>query len=203
MWWKYRSTTLCKTKLLSHSFNWCKWLLILTLAICILSKTEPREELVQVNGLKYDEIFPTANNTFRTTVSWGKPLFTHSDVQHYSYKVVAINSPLRKRRETLSNTIITMVRGIIFYQIRENAKTVLAITHKMCSEVHVLYKVTEQKGSQTCCFLISTSNFLHNSKGHQGEAVALGLVRWTPRPENIVLHSHSAFLHPRAWMNIT
>ena len=40
-----------------------------------------------------------------------------------------------------------------------------------------MYKVTEQNGSQTCCFLISTSNFLHNSKGHQGEAVALGLVR--------------------------
>ncbi|CAH3043290.1 unnamed protein product [Pocillopora meandrina] len=68
---------------------------------------QPREELVQVNSLKYDEIFPTANNTFRTTVSWEKPLFTHSDVHHYSYKVVAINSLLRKRRETLSNTMIT------------------------------------------------------------------------------------------------
>ncbi|XP_066025560.1 uncharacterized protein [Pocillopora verrucosa] len=68
---------------------------------------QPREELVQVNSLKYDEIFPTANNTFRTTVSWEKPLFIHSDVHHYSYKVVAINSLLRKRRETLSNTMIT------------------------------------------------------------------------------------------------
>lgn len=73
----------------------------------IATAPQPREELVQVNGLRYYEIFPTANNTFRTTVSWGKPLFTHSDVHHYSYKVVAINSPLRKRRETLSNTIIT------------------------------------------------------------------------------------------------
>ena len=129
MWWKYRSTTLCKTKLLSHSFNWCKWLLILTLAICILSKTEPREELVQVNGLKYDEIFPTANNTFRTTVSWEKPLFIHSDVHQYSYKVVVINSLLRKRRETLSNTMITTVREIIFI-IRKTPKQYLQLPTK-------------------------------------------------------------------------
>ena len=105
-------------------------------------ETEPREELVQVNSLKYDEIFPTANNTFRTTVSWEKPLFIHSDVHHYSYKVVAINSLLRKRR-------ITTVREIIFI-IRKNAQTVLAVTHKMRSELHALYRATEQQRSQTC-----------------------------------------------------
>ncbi|XP_022799052.1 platelet-derived growth factor receptor alpha-like [Stylophora pistillata] len=71
------------------------------------SAPRPREELVQVNGLKYDEIFPTAKNTFRTTVSWEKPLFTHSDVKHYIYKLTAKNLPLRKRRETLLNTETT------------------------------------------------------------------------------------------------
>ncbi|KAJ7358906.1 hypothetical protein OS493_020744, partial [Desmophyllum pertusum] len=65
---------------------------------------QPREELVQVNGLKYGDLVRTANDTFRTTVSWQKPLFTHSDVEYYKYKLLATDDPQRKRRGIALNT---------------------------------------------------------------------------------------------------
>lgn len=37
-------------------------------------------------GLKHDEIVPSHNDSFRTTVKWQKPLFTHSVVTHFTYK---------------------------------------------------------------------------------------------------------------------
>ena len=75
--------------------------------------TEPAEELVQVNDLEYDFLVPTFNDTFRTTVSWKKPKFTHSDVRYYKYKVLPTDSSQRERRGTALNAEITIVRIMI------------------------------------------------------------------------------------------
>lgn len=74
---------------------------------------EPAEELVQVNDLEYDFLVPTFNDTFRTTVSWRKPKFTHSDVKHYKYKILPIDSSQRERRGTALNNEITTVRIMV------------------------------------------------------------------------------------------
>ena len=73
---------------------------------------EPAEELVQVNELVYGFLVPTFNDTFRTTVSWQKPKFTHSNVDYYKYKVLPIDSSQRERRRIAMNTEITTVRII-------------------------------------------------------------------------------------------
>ncbi|XP_078349309.1 uncharacterized protein LOC144634272 [Oculina patagonica] len=51
------------------------------------SAPAPREELLKVVGLSHDELVPTSDGSFRTKVSWQKPLFNHSAVSHYSYKI--------------------------------------------------------------------------------------------------------------------
>lgn len=82
----------------------------------IIVSIEPREELVQVNELDYDELLPTANNSFRTTVSWQKPLFKHSEVKHYRYRVLVTDPSQRKRRGTALNTaMLTVSRAFICY----------------------------------------------------------------------------------------
>lgn len=80
---------------------------------------EPAEELVQVNNLEYGSLVPTANDTFRTTVSWQKPEFAHSDVKYYKYKLLPTDVSQRERRGTPLNTEITTVRimNSIHYQI--------------------------------------------------------------------------------------
>ena len=72
-------------------------------------------ELVQVNGLVYDFLVPTFNDTFRTTVSWQEPNFSHSDVKYYKYKVLPTDSLQRERilRGTALNTEIITVRIMI------------------------------------------------------------------------------------------
>ncbi|CAH3145354.1 unnamed protein product [Pocillopora meandrina] len=52
----------------------------------------PRAELVKVVGLRHSGLVSSANESFRTTVSWQKPLFNHSTVQHYRYKISNISS---------------------------------------------------------------------------------------------------------------
>ena len=76
----------------------------------VIFSIEPAEELVQVNELVYGFLVPTFNDTFRTTVSWQKPKFTHSDVNYYKYKVLPIDSSQRERRGIALNTEITTVR---------------------------------------------------------------------------------------------
>lgn len=80
----------------------------------------PAEELVQVNNLEYGSLVPTANDTFRTTVSWQKPEFAHSDVKYYKYKLLPTDVSQRERRGTPLNTEITTVRimNSIHYQIK-------------------------------------------------------------------------------------
>ena len=58
---------------------------------------EPNEELVKVIGLKHGVQVAGPNNTFSTTVWWEKPLFTHSGVKHYTYKVIISDQKRRKR----------------------------------------------------------------------------------------------------------
>ena len=60
---------------------------------------EPNEELVKVIGLKHGVQVAGPNNTFSTTVWWDKPLFKHSEVKHYIYKVLRISDQKRRKRE--------------------------------------------------------------------------------------------------------
>lgn len=62
---------------------------------------EPKEELVKVMRLKYDGLVPGDNNTFGTTVRWDKPLFTHSEVKHYRYKVMSTSALPQRRKRTI------------------------------------------------------------------------------------------------------
>ena len=66
---------------------------------------EPKEELVKVMGLKYDGLVPGDNNTFGTTVRWEKPLFTHSEVKHYRYKVMSTSALPQRRKRTIQINI--------------------------------------------------------------------------------------------------
>ena len=63
--------------------------------------TEPREQLVTVVGLQHNKLDSSYNNTFRTTVTWKKPLFTYSDVKHYRYKTYVVSDVIteKKRRQ--------------------------------------------------------------------------------------------------------
>ena len=61
---------------------------------------EPNEELVKVIGLKHGVQVAGPNNTFSTTVWWEKPLFTHSGVKHYIYKLLPISDQKRRKRDT-------------------------------------------------------------------------------------------------------
>ncbi|XP_015758345.1 PREDICTED: uncharacterized protein LOC107337647 [Acropora digitifera] len=47
----------------------------------------PLESLLKVVRLKHDGISHSTNGTFRFTVRWQKPLFLHSVVKHYKYKI--------------------------------------------------------------------------------------------------------------------
>jgi len=60
------------------------------------SAPAPRGELLKVVGLKHVEIVPSYNDSFRTTVKWQKPLFTHSVVTHYIYKTTKKNEVQRR-----------------------------------------------------------------------------------------------------------
>ena len=64
---------------------------------------------MKVIGLQYDELVPGPNNTFGTTMSWQKPLFTHSGVKHYRYKVLRRSAQLRRKRDTNQNTALETV----------------------------------------------------------------------------------------------
>ena len=68
---------------------------------------EPKEELVKVMGLKFDRLVPGDNNTFGTTVMWEKPLFTHSEVKHYRYKVMSesVSPPAPQQRQQRATNI--------------------------------------------------------------------------------------------------
>ena len=60
---------------------------------------EPNEELVKVIGLRHGAQVAGPNNTFSTTISWEKPLFKHSGVKHYIYKVLPISDQKRRKRD--------------------------------------------------------------------------------------------------------
>ena len=67
---------------------------------------------MKVIGLKYDKLIPGPSNTFGTKLSWQKPLFTHSGVKYYSYKVLRTSAPqdtnLNTALETVSKTIASL-----------------------------------------------------------------------------------------------
>jgi len=74
---------------------------------------EPNEELVKVLRLTFDELKAGFNDTFRATIRWRKPLFKHSAVKHYLYKVLDTTQQRPKRDTGLqtNNTFVT-VTGI-------------------------------------------------------------------------------------------
>ena len=49
-------------------------------------------------GLKRGVQVAGPNNTFSTTVWWEKPLFTHSGVKYYTYKVLSTSDQKRRKR---------------------------------------------------------------------------------------------------------
>ena len=61
---------------------------------------EPNEKLVKVIGLKHGIQIAGSNNTFGTTVWWEKPLFKHSGVRDYIYKVLPISDQKRRKRDS-------------------------------------------------------------------------------------------------------
>ena len=80
--------------------------------------TGPREELLKVVGLSHDALVPSSNELFRTKVSWQKPLFNHSEVSYYSFKIT--NGTERivgnvQRRAIDFNTVSTTVRCWVFF----------------------------------------------------------------------------------------
>ena len=50
-------------------------------------------------GLKHGVKIAGPNNTFSTTVWWEKPLFKHSGVKHYVYKVLPVSDQTRRKRD--------------------------------------------------------------------------------------------------------
>lgn len=72
--------------------------------------TVPREELLKVVGLKHSEIAPSSSRAFSTTVMWEKPLFKHSAVKYYRYKISAKENQLQiRRRATELSDVLTTV----------------------------------------------------------------------------------------------
>ena len=59
--------------------------------------------------LRRSELVPGPNNTFGTTVRWEKPLFTHSGVKHYIYKVLDSSGIRRRKRDNNLNTALQTV----------------------------------------------------------------------------------------------
>ena len=75
----------------------------------------PRTELVKVVGLRHSGLVSSAGESFRTTVSWQKPLFNHSTVQHYRYKISNISSKTvgkKTRRAIDFDTDLTTVSEV-------------------------------------------------------------------------------------------
>ena len=74
-------------------------------------------ELVKVVGLKHNGLVPSSQGSFRTTVSWQKPLFDHSAVRHYSYRIsnTSVKGTDRKirRRAIDFNTDFTTVSEVL------------------------------------------------------------------------------------------
>lgn len=70
----------------------------------------PRTDLVKVVGLRRNELLPSSDESFRTTVFWQKPLFNHSVVQYYRYRISNTSSETvgkKKRRAIDLNTDLT------------------------------------------------------------------------------------------------
>ncbi|XP_022807366.1 uncharacterized protein LOC111344407, partial [Stylophora pistillata] len=70
----------------------------------------PRTDLVKVVGLSRNELMPSSDESFRTTVFWQKPLFNHSVVQYYRYRISNTSSETvgkKKRRAIDLNTDLT------------------------------------------------------------------------------------------------
>ncbi len=100
--------------------------------------TAPREELLKVVGLSHDELVPTSDGSFRTKVSWQKPLFNHSAVSHYSYKIT--NSTQKsvgkmRRRAIDFDAVFTTVSDILLQFFAESFTVYmcLSITCQLCS----------------------------------------------------------------------
>lgn len=62
--------------------------------------------------LKHDEIIPTSKGSFRTTVSWQKPVFRYSNVSYYMYKIVKKSKTEIQRRAISFNTVDTTVSSL-------------------------------------------------------------------------------------------
>lgn len=71
---------------------------------------------MKVVGLSHDALVPSSNELFGTKVSWQKPLFNHSAVNHYSYKITNGTDKLvrnKVRRAIDLNTVFTTVSETI------------------------------------------------------------------------------------------
>ena len=92
-----------------------------------------------MGGLRHDEIVPSYNDSFRTTVKWQKPLFTHSVVTHYIYKTTKKSEA--KGRAIDFDTVFT---------------TVSVIKHVL---VDVIYPI---EGYKPLAFISSIRNMFEN-----------------------------------------
>ena len=75
-----------------------------------------------VVGLRHDALVPSSNELFRTKVSWKKPLFNHSKVSHYRYKITnGTKKPVRnvQRRAIEFDTYFITVSEAICVAVLE------------------------------------------------------------------------------------
>lgn len=75
-----------------------------------------------VVGLRHDALVPSSNELFRTKVSWKKPLFKHSEVSHYRYKITnGTKKPVRdvQRRAIEFDTYFITVSEAVFVTVLE------------------------------------------------------------------------------------
>ena len=75
--------------------------------------SEPNEELVKVLRLTFDELKAGVNDTFSATIRWRKPLFKHSAVKHYLYKVLDTTQQ-RPKRDTGLQTVSLFINCLLF-----------------------------------------------------------------------------------------
>lgn len=75
-----------------------------------------------VVGLRHDALVPSSES-FRTKVSWKKPLFNHSEVSYYRYKITnGTEKPVRnvQRRAIEFHTYFITVSEAICVTVLEN-----------------------------------------------------------------------------------
>lgn len=104
---------------------------------------------MKVVGISHDELVPSSNGLFRTKVSWQKPLFNHSEVNHYNYKITNGSEKTAgniRRRAIDFNIVFTTVSEMICVAVR--LETFLKIVNKITPD-GITVSVLDEKNSST------------------------------------------------------